>query len=69
MMNQDVIDLHRCVPTATKVGVLGTRGTAHAARPAVQETIGSPAAMLGPGRSGNTVRTMGASTTDPATPR
>ncbi|MBK3398087.1 L,D-transpeptidase [Methylobacterium ajmalii] len=41
MLNQDVIDLHRRVPTGTRVVVLGSRGTAHAARPAGPETTGS----------------------------
>ena len=41
MLNQDVIDLHRRVPTGTKVVVLGSRGTVHAARPKAPETTGS----------------------------
>ncbi|WP_197682223.1 L,D-transpeptidase [Methylobacterium aquaticum] len=41
MLNQDVIDLHRRVPTGTRVVVLGSQGTAHAARPAGPETTGS----------------------------
>ncbi|BCM83752.1 hypothetical protein mvi_22130 [Methylobacterium indicum] len=41
MLNQDVIDLHRRVPTGTRVVVLGSRGTAHAARPAGPVTTGS----------------------------
>ncbi|WP_203159320.1 MULTISPECIES: L,D-transpeptidase [Methylobacterium] len=41
MLNQDVIDLHRRVPTGTRVVVLGSRGTAHAARPAGPEMTGS----------------------------
>jgi len=41
MLNQDVIDLHRRVPTGTKVVVLGSHGTAQAARPAAPETTGS----------------------------
>ncbi len=41
MLNQDVIDLHRRVPTGTKVVVLGSQGTANAARPAGPETTGS----------------------------
>nr|WP_018262979.1 L,D-transpeptidase family protein [Methylobacterium sp. WSM2598] len=41
MLNQDVIDLHRRVPTGTKVVVLGSRGTAHAARQATPEATGS----------------------------
>ena len=41
MLNQDVIDLHRRVPTGTKVVVLGSRGKAHAARPAAPATTGS----------------------------
>ncbi len=41
MLNQDVIDLHRRVPTGTKVVVLGSQGTVQAARPAAPETTGS----------------------------
>jgi len=41
MLNQDVIDLHRRVPTGTKVVVLGSRGTVHAARPTAPEPTGS----------------------------
>ncbi len=41
MLNQDVIDLHRRVPTGTKVVVLGSRGTAHAARPTGPAATGS----------------------------
>ena len=41
MLNQDVIDLHRRVPTGTQVVVLGSRGTVHAARPKAPETTGS----------------------------
>ncbi|WP_411901439.1 L,D-transpeptidase [Methylorubrum thiocyanatum] len=47
MLNQDVIDLHRRVPTGTKVVVLGSRGTSHAARQGAPETTGS----LGSGAS------------------
>ncbi|GEL41866.1 hypothetical protein MEX01_24570 [Methylorubrum extorquens] len=47
MLNQDVIDLHRRVPTGTKVVVLGSRGTSHAARQGAPETTGS----LGSGSS------------------
>jgi lipoprotein-anchoring transpeptidase ErfK/SrfK len=55
MLNQDVIDLHRRVPTGTKVVVLGSRGTAHAARPAAPETTGS----LGDGASAGPATTDG----------
>lgn len=41
MMNQDVIDLHRRVPTGTKVVVLGSRGSAPIARQPALETTGS----------------------------
>ncbi|WP_043765934.1 L,D-transpeptidase [Methylorubrum extorquens] len=41
MLNQDVIDLHRRVPTGTKVVVLGSRGSSHAARPNAPEATGS----------------------------
>ncbi|CAX22374.1 putative L,D-transpeptidase catalytic domain (YkuD) [Methylorubrum extorquens DM4] len=41
MLNQDVIDLHRRVPTGTKVVVLGSRGASHAARQGAPETTGS----------------------------
>ena len=47
MLNQDVIDLHQRVPTGTKVVVLGSRGTSHAARQGAPETTGS----LGSGAS------------------
>jgi len=51
MLNQDVIDLHRRVPTGTKVVVLGAQGAAQAARPASPETTGSlgNGASAGPG--------------------
>ena len=55
MLNQDVIDLHRRVPTGTKVVVLGSRGTTQAARPAALETTGS---LGGDARTG-AVRTHG----------
>ncbi|KST61135.1 hypothetical protein AO398_00140 [Methylobacterium sp. GXS13] len=50
MLNQDVIDLHRRVPTGTMVVVLGSQGTAHAARPAAPETTGSLRGDAGPVR-------------------
>ena len=37
MLNQDVIDLHRRVPTGTKVVVLGSRGTVNAQHHAASE--------------------------------
>ncbi|WP_425452591.1 L,D-transpeptidase [Methylobacterium radiodurans] len=41
MLNQDVIDLHRRVPTGTRVVVLGSQGTARAVRQAAPATTGS----------------------------
>ncbi|GJE36621.1 MULTISPECIES: L,D-transpeptidase [Methylobacteriaceae] len=49
MLNQDVIDLHRRVPTGTRVVVLGPGGAAHAARRGPAEVTGSISG--GPGRA------------------
>ena len=50
MLNQDVIDLHRRVPTGTKVVVLGSKDGAREARRAAPETTGS----LAEGRAART---------------
>ena len=49
MLNQDVIDLHRRVPTGTKVVVLGSRGTAKAPPQAFTGGDGQPRKGTGNG--------------------